>query len=230
MPGTITASGTVGGGASRLAYPAGSDTEALLETVVTLTVAQVTQLDNLTAAAAVEWERAVDLRPFLAGSADTTRRLDATTLKNGILLLDRPLAALTSISYQTIGDTSGTVLVPETEYHAEPTSATGDLRPYEQIAFAGHRWPSPLGYPYRGSVYVTGRWGYTTTVPDDVWEAIRSRAALKVFGLNRFGTTGGVSSLKEADRAVTYAPLAEALSAWKDAWTSAVRAYKNVGL
>jgi hypothetical protein len=218
------------------AYPATSDVVArLVAGGLAVSPEHADLLTAQLAASVREFERAVDLVPFLAPAGAYTRQLDPPIVRNGILILDRPLASLVSVAYQPIGDTSQT-LVAADEYTPLPAAAPADGRPYTQIAFAAHRWPGPLGYPFRGSIYVNGRWGYSTTVPDDVWEAIAGRAAARAFPHVRTAQTGGVASVTRGagegqTETVSWGGVPPGiLEEWKAAWSAAVAAYHDVGL
>ena len=218
------------------AYPTGAEVAALLTAAgVTLTAAQEALLDGFAAAAAATWEDLTDLHPFLAAETDSTRRQNAPVTRDGLLRLDRPLATLTSVAYQPLGDTS-TAMVSPAEYVGSPINAEADGRPYWEIAFGGHRWGRPLAYGARGSLYVTGRWGYTTVLPDHIWEGLRAQAALRGFAPQLVGArvaAGNIKSWKDADRSVDYGALTEVVGAWAQAWGSieqTTASFRNVAL
>jgi len=231
--GSGIASGTTPTVPPYTSYPTGSDVADLIAAAgITLTPAQEALLDGYAAAAAQTWEDMTDLHPFLAASEDSTRRQHAPVTRSGLLLLDRPLATLTSVAYQPLGDTS-TALVSPDEYLAAPVNAAADGKPYWEIAFAAHRWGAPLAYGARGSLYVAGRWGYTTVVPANVWEGLRSQAAFRVVIAQTVGSVGAISGWKDADRSLDYRPLAETVAGWQQAWgalTQTAATYRNVNL
>jgi len=213
------------------AYPDGGDVQMLTDAAgITLTAAQAGLLDGYAAAAAAMWEDLTGQHPFLAAAEDSVRRQDAPVSPDGLLWLDRPLAALTSVSYQPAGNPSGT-LVAADAYLAIPVNAEDDLVPYHGLLFRGHRWGAPLGYWYRGSLYVTGRWGYTTELPANVWEGIRSQAALKLVTAQTVGAVGAIKGWKDGNRSIEYRPLAETVGGWQQAWGSIAAmtaAYRNM--
>jgi hypothetical protein len=214
-------------------YPDGADVQALVAAAgITPTAAQAALLDGYAAAAAAMWEDLTGQHPFLAAATDSTRRQDAPVTPSGLLFLDRPLAVLTEISYQPAGSATSQVLAADA-YQALPVNAADDLVPYHGLIFRGHRWGAPLGYWYRGSLYVEGRWGYTTAVPANVWEGIRSQAALKLVTAQTVGSVGAIKGWKDGNRSMDYRPLAESLAGWQQAWGSLAQTaatYRNVGL
>jgi hypothetical protein len=212
------------------AYPDGADVQTLVAAAgITLTAAQAALLDGYAAAAAAMWEDLTGQHPFLAAAEDSVRRQDAPVTPSGLLFLDRPLAVLTEISYQPAGSATSQVLAADA-YQALPINAAADLVPYHGLIFRGHRWGAPLGYWYRGSLYVEGRWGYTTELPANVWEGIRSQAALKLVVAQTVGAIGAISAWKDGNRGINYRPLAETVSGWQQAWGSIAAmtaAYRN---
>jgi hypothetical protein len=215
------------------AYPAAADLAARLGAAgYSLTPEQWALLAQQAAAAAAEFERRVDLLPFLAEASPTTRQVDPPINRAGILILDRPALSITQIAYQPQGDTS-TTLIAGTEWNALPVAAGGDGRPYTQIQFSAPQWYGPLGYPFRGALYVTGRWGAFGTVPDDAWEGIAARGCLRAYPLLRQAQTEGVQTVSrpgEQGASLTWAAGSPLVEEWKAAWQSAVAAYRDVGL
>lgn len=182
------------------AYPTAAEVQAFLVAGgVTVSSALLAQLPVMALAAIQSFESETDRKPLLAAAG--TRRFDPPDTRDGSLYLEADLAAApTSVSYQPAGQPA-TALVATTvdvlgDYDVEPFNASAKGEPFTKLVFRRWRYGGGwCGDAYRGSLYVTGLWGYGVQIPDDAWKAILRLAAceaLTVLALD----SGGVSSLK----------------------------------
>ena len=102
-----------------------------------------------------------------------TRTYDPPSSQKGILPLGQDLA---SDGGTVVITARGITQVVNVDYFLGPPNADNEGRPWTWLEF-----PSSLGYPltpvFRRSMVITGRWGASIAVPDDVWEAERQYAA-----------------------------------------------------
>src|ERR1051325_262461 len=127
------------------------------------------RLDLKALAAKAAWENLTDWTPWLKDSADVTRYYDPPTMGGGRgrdLWLGAGLLSITELRTGISPTSTGSVLVLNQDYRLWPYNAAIEGKPYEMIEFA---W-SHHGLPR--SVSVTGKFGYSETIPDDAWDAI----------------------------------------------------------
>src|SRR5687767_1991754 len=161
----------------KTAYPTATDVQAVL----TAAGIALGTLDTTTAAAAgvTDFERRVG-RKMLAPAGTLTRYYPPPTNREGYLDLGRDLAACTSVQYQPEGATAETLAL-DTDYWLLPLNARSDdpARPWTGIQLA-RRWTETPGPEQPAALHralrVTGRWGYDTTIPEDVWLPMVYRA------------------------------------------------------
>ena len=132
---------------------------------------------GLAAAAQTEFQERTGRIPFLKDSVDVSRSydppgayssLETTFYKGGekILELDAGLLSCTSVYLGVVvPDNVGTAMDLQRQLRFMPANAAAMGHPYEWIEFYFPVYGAP------SSVVVTGRWGYATEVPDDVWQA-----------------------------------------------------------
>lgn len=230
-------------------YPDAADLSAFLASLgVTVTAALTAQLPAAAAASVSAWETATKRRPFVASATGTPvlRRFDPPTFhSDGVSTLYLPdLLAQEDITvgYQPSGSTL-TTWTEGTDYCFGPVNAAADGLPYEWLEIYRHRWTQPLGASLRNSLRITGRWGYAAEVPDDVWYALLGRGFYHVFAAVRQGATGGVLSIEDADRKISFGienwtqlllpyvgPLTGTNAGNGGIWGDAVRLYQKVSL
>lgn len=219
----------------RANYPTGEDVRAYLEAAsLVVSTALAEQLDTAAEAGRLDFEQRTDRLPFLAGATDTTRRFDPPKAGSARLWLKPDLAALTSITYQP-GGASAETLTLDTDFSLLPFNAAADEQPYTAIDFTPWRgfgaWAS--SYPaYRGSIRITGRWGYQTTLPENAWLAILAAGSLSLLPQLSFGLTSGLVEWHEKDRGERYGadPLAGLAAGWQASLNRTVAIYKRMNL
>lgn len=167
------------------AYPTGSDVQTSLTAEG---LAYPPNCSGYATAASERWEQMTTYMPFLAESVDSEsyftnpeRGLDYISFEGGFV-------AVTSVTVNlTPDDTTGTVLTLHTDYELEPYNALLRNEPYRRLVFR-----TSLYRGYR-SIKVIGKRGYSTTITDDDWVAIRNYAK----GLALTEVMQGTGTLKE---------------------------------
>ena len=208
------------------AYPTATDLQAFLTAHgVTLTSGQEVQCASAIAAGIADFERATDRKPFLAGPS-VAKVLDPPTMYDegrSILFLKRDLATFTSLVYQPTNGTAETLVRGE-DFQLQPYDAddTDEFRPFDRIDFYGRRWLSPHAASVRYSLTLTGTWGYSTILPDDVWQAMLCQGAGGMWTILRQYNTNGMLGWKDGDRSVDYG--IQSWSALSDAWAAQYQA------
>lgn len=178
------------------------------------------------------FERACN-RVILAGTQET--RLLDPPVQGGILLLGRnELASLVSIAYQPSGS-SATSWVAGTDYVALPQNAASQGVPITSLSLVRQWWPSywsPL--TYAGSIQVTGRFGYATSIPALAWRGMLAMAALDLVPqLEQSSDRGGViewQSGQEREKYAATGPLGVFSDRCQSVVTQAVKAYRRLTL
>ena len=165
-------------------YPTAGDVEALLKSAKywpadgdTTGIALAREQAAIAAAgAAREFENRTGWLPFLAGPTATTRLFDATD-GYGVLEFGAGLLADPAPVFKLA--TGDTVYGPDTSYWLQPANAPYQDLPYTRLQsvhslFGGRvsSWPNRLS--------ITGRWGYCSSLPPDVWVAIQKKAGVEV--------------------------------------------------
>lgn len=132
-------------------------------------------------------------RPFLKGATDQTRKFDPAfsiaggpMIPNGgvILPLRGGLLECTSVK---IGSRT---LTRNTEYWTEPSH----MSPWTRIRFNTIYWSKPQ------MIEITGKWGYSETIPADLFVAIRDLTAYQILSnIKANQVMSGIESWKEGD-------------------------------
>lgn len=168
-------------------YPTGNDIELLLKTAKlwpsdsdeNAVLFSQEQAAIAASGAAAEFERRTGWLPFLADSANSTRTFETTDL-SGVLDLG---GSVLSVAGVNLGERELTL---DRDYWLVRTHAG---RPVTRLQFL---WPhhASLLHKTPADIAVNARWGYTATVPADVWAAIQKYAGVLVLTSleNRQGT------------------------------------------
>lgn len=208
-------------------YPTASDLQSFLEGAgIVVGSAIKLQLDSVIRGAIKDFERECN-RKFLAGSA-STRKLDPPT-NTDTLVLDRDLATLVSFTYAPSGATP-TVWVEGTDFKAYPLNAVADEIPYTYIEINRLAWEHPLNIVYKGSIQINGRWGYSLSVPDDVWMGMVLLGAVTSICMAASITTSGVRFKRVEDYEVEYGSGAysQQISLWSKQVRSVINNYRRL--
>jgi hypothetical protein len=168
---------------SHSTFPADSDIQAFI-VASGVTVPTGFDYTGLGALAQREFELGTGRIPFLKDASDVTRRFDppggpahgsgagSFTGTFGAygggpyLEFAAGLVTATSIvKWITSATPAGTAMVDGTDYLLMPLNAPAEGKPWEGLQIL-----IPT-YGGRGSIAVTGKWGYSATIPEDVWQA-----------------------------------------------------------
>lgn len=131
---------------------------------------------GIAGAAQIEFQERTGRIPFIKDSSDVARvfdppgaysALEQTFYKGGekILELDSGLLSCTSIYLGVTPDNTGTQMDLARQLRLMPANAPAMGHPYEWVEFYFPVYGAP------SSIVITGKWGYSATVPDDVWQA-----------------------------------------------------------
>ncbi|MBI1332703.1 MAG: hypothetical protein GC165_07465 [Armatimonadetes bacterium] len=153
---------------SHSAFPTQAEVEAFL-TSVSASFGSYDCSGDLAAAIGIV-ERETGWLPFLMDAADVTRTFDPPMLSvqgfaspnNGLMVPLR--AGLLSVTSVVVDSTP---LVQNQDFWLEPSYRL----PWSWIKFRTTYIAPPQ------SLAITGKWGYSATVPDDLWTAVRDYAA-----------------------------------------------------
>lgn len=177
---------------ARSAYPTASDVITALASAGILTT-DFPYLSSLAQGAAENGRVQVEKycnRTFLAGSS-TARYFDPVTNGRTLWL---PVEA-TAISSVVVG---GSTLTLNSQYWLLPYNYSDDGIPINRIDFFNIYF-SPLVPGNRRSVVVTGTWGYGSTIPEPVWQAMLAVAQWNLMPAIRETQNIGAEDWREAD-------------------------------
>lgn len=214
-------------------YPTGTDLVLLLKSInafpadglTTLIALATEQADIAAQAAADEFENSTGWLPFLANPTATPRYFDHTN-QTGILDFQGGLIA-DPAPVVSIGDTTYTL---NENYYLQPANAPDRRKAYTQMQFtqthfSGRTWSLP------NRITITGRWGYCTTLPGDVWAAIQKKGGVQLLAsmenLQNIGSISqdGFSKSYDVTGVITQLQL---LTTWGNDFTKFVTRYTRV--
>lgn len=161
-------------------------------------------------AAADAFQRETGWVPFLRDGSDVARLFDCPEMGfpfNWRVPFAAGLLAVTSVESAWDG-TTGTAKTATLDYLLGGGDGT-DTRPYQ--------WLDLRHFPGRQpqSIRIVGRWGYSATVPDDVYLAVLSKAAAD-YVRARDGGAGNVRSVKQGPVQFDYGAAGEGPTAALD--------------
>lgn len=201
--------------------------------------------DSIMLAAVSEFEYETDYVPFLAGSQDTTRSYDPSgperrhsghvysVIRGGskYLEIDGGLVSLTSVVTGITFDDTGTpqtgiTRVLNRDFTIRPENAPARNRPYEWIEFF-----FPM-YGMANSIQITGKFGFCTTLPAQVWRAILDRGVAIVLNDTTPAVNNGVIRWQEADSAEAFAemPFEKVIALIDRRWRKTIEQYKRMDM
>ena len=157
-----------------------------------------------------------------------TRSFDPPISPRLLLDLRTDLLSVSSLTIQ------GVAQVAATDYWLEPFDAPQDGKPYRRVEFAVARWGwagPPITAALRRCIVITGSWGYSATVPDQVYDAILAQGAIDCYPELALAVSRGLQMKREGDVEAMYArgkgngPLFEEMSAWQLRVADAINNY-----
>lgn len=158
-------------------------------------------------------------QPFLAGGSDTTRTLDPPEYGNR-LWLPCGLCAFTSLTINGVARTL------DTDFYLYEPDAAVRSRPYAAIEFVG----SFISRRQR-SIAITGRWGWSTTLPAGAREAILTQAMLQCQSELALAISRGLYSIRDEHMETRYGgggvtPLMKEGEYWKQRYNESLREFR----
>lgn len=213
-------------------YPTAIDLYGFLTGAgLTPAAALMPQLGPAVLAAKQDFEQAIQRR-MLADLTITQRRFDPPA-KVGSILFIPDAVEITDVHYQPVGwEVSTFNRGIDYELYPDEALATGvqpgesQYRPITGLRF-WRRWSLPQSVRTRRGLYVTGRWGYADTLPEQAFRGILARAASALFTQVLIGRTSGILSWKDADRSVTYVDWLKLKMGWDDEAARVVSHYRR---
>jgi hypothetical protein len=201
-------------------FPGDSDIESLL-TGSGLTVPSGYSFSGLGAWAQGEFQQRTGRVPFLEDSVDVARvfdppggrsKLEPSFYLGGEKLLELK-AGLLSCNAVAVGVTpdnpDGQAMDLARQLRLLPSNAAVEGKPYSQIEFYFPVYGAP------NSIVVTGKWGYSSAVPDDVWAACLRLGAAKAAADILEGITASPSRIKAGEDLIQQDSFHELGEAWR---------------
>ena len=178
-----------------MSYPTGDDLHAFLVQAGMIKANASDSLDysGYMDAAIQQWEQDSYYQPFLFSGSESQRTYDCP---DGFFLDIQ--AGLMSASSVTL---DGRVLVAGLDFDLFPYNAPAKGKPYTAVRF---RYFLKHYAFFNADIKVTGNWGYCSTLPADVKQALLSLAASNLMGSTAF-VTGFVNQIKQDDITIGYA-------------------------
>lgn len=167
-------------------------------TTIGVTASGSADLTALLASATLEFETRTGRQKYQGDAGTTAVRYTIPPLQgNSVRLTIADCWAITEIKVNYSGGSTGKVLTEYDDFIYRPDGYTQKRRPIEAIQFVHMPSIEP------GSILVTGKLGYASDMPTDVFEAILSGAAAQLM-IQQAGESGSVTEEKNGDRSVKY--------------------------
>ena len=206
------------------AYPTSTDLQTYLATTNLATAGL--DLDRAIAGSVAGFQEATGRLPFLAVSG--TRLFDPPTGPGLMLDLRADVVGISSIAINGQAQTEGE------DYWVRPYNNDQIGKPFNLVEFSAYKWPLRWSFAlpqWKQSISITANWGYSTTLPDDVWDALLQGGAYRVYQALALRVSGGLHSARVDDEELIFsrdadtAPLAPEANAWKQTFNEAVLRY-----
>lgn len=211
---------------TRSAYPTSAELQAFLEGCgITVVASLSAQFTNFLNSALAELENKIN-RTILAPASET-KYFDPPMGRDQILFIP-DMCSVTSVVYTPLSGTS-TTFTANDDYFLQPYDALSRYRPYTQIQF-DHKWYGPLLNGSRRSLAITGRYGYWTAIPDDIYQAVMYIAATNALMMAGASASAGVESKKIEDFEVRYGnqPYNSLVTSWKGTVSEVINDYRRI--
>lgn len=177
------------------------------------------QLDiaNKIASAVGEWNNSTRYSPFLSTGTDETRKFDPPH-GSRYLFFDIGLVSLTSVVI------SGIPYTLDQDFFLWPANCDKMNEPWLGLEFLRRVHGAPR------SVSITGKFGYSLTVPDQAWEAVMCKVLALCQPELATALTGGVFRFEEGSLKIQYASgsesvLSRELAQWEKTFNSAKKSF-----
>jgi hypothetical protein len=180
-----------------MAAPTTTDLTNFL-TTIGVTASGSADLSALLNSATLEFETRTGRQKYQGDTGVTAVRYTIPALQgNSVRLTIADCWAITEVRTNYSGAGTGVVLTEYTDYIHRPDGHTQKKQPIEAIQFVYMPSIEP------GSILITGKLGYASDMPADVFQAILSRAASQLL-IQQAGESATVAEEKQGDRSVKY--------------------------
>jgi hypothetical protein len=167
-------------------------------TTIGVTASGSADLSALLNSATLEFETRTGRQKYQGDTGVTAVRYTIPALQgNSVRLTIADCWAITEVRTNYSGGSTGVVLTEYTDFIHRPDGHTQKKRPIEAIQFVYMPSIEP------GSILITGKLGYASDMPADVFEAILSGAAAQLM-TQQAGESGTITDEKNGDRSVKY--------------------------
>jgi hypothetical protein len=171
--------------------------------VIGVTASGSAVLATILADATQEFEERTGRQKYEGDSATTAVRYTLPWPQGkSVLLTIADCWTITEVRVDYSGAGTGTALTEWDDYVLRPTGYAQKSRPVEAIQF--QNLPSTKA----GSILITGKLGYASSMPSAVFEAILCRASAMLIE-RQAGESGTITEEKNADRSVKYSSAEE---------------------
>ncbi len=186
------------------------------------------------ALAQTEFQNRTGLIPFLKDASDVSRSYDPPGPRSKletyyylggekVLELDAGLLSCTSVALGVTPDTpDGQTMDLQRQLRLMPANAPVKGRPYTWIEFFFPVYGAP------SSVVVTGKWGYSATVPEDVWQGCLRLAASMAAKDVLQGILSGPTTISAGEDEITQDSFRELGLAWDQYASAVIDRYKLI--
>jgi hypothetical protein len=140
-----------------------------------------------------DFEMLTGIKPFKADANASTTIFSSAHESGDALYLPTTYFTLTSLKANVTPSDAGTELVVDQDYFLLPEAG-----PYDMVRFRG---PRSFGIK---DFSVTGRKGYSTTIPEDVFEAILLKAAVTIYNYQINIAGGNYEKVKQGPVELDY--------------------------
>lgn len=209
------------------AYPTAAEVQSFLEACgITVSAGLLTQLDNFVEQAVDTFEDEAG-RVILAGSSET-RYFDPPVEKGTQVLYIPDMVTVTTVSFTPMNGTATTLTVND-DYFLMPYDAAVRYEPFTMMKFAP-RWSGPLTSGLFRSIAITGRYGYWTSIPNDVYMAVMNLAAANGLLMQGANASTGVVRKKIEDFEVEYGSNSYSgqVKAWTNLAEQTIKRYRRI--
>jgi hypothetical protein len=180
-----------------MAAPVAADLTAFM-TGMGVTLPASVDEDGLLAAATLEFENRTGRKKYQGDATTTAIRYTLPWPQGALIRLTiNDVWALTEVRTGYTASGTGKVLEEYTDYLVSPPNPSTIGRPVEGIIF---RYAPPTN---PGEILITGKLGYASSMPSDVFVAIIHNAAANAL-IQIAGASGSKSEEKQGDRAIKY--------------------------
>lgn len=167
-------------------------------------------------------------RQFIPDVSDTSRVYDG----NGTSQMDiDDMVSLTGVTilgvYSDPGYTITDVVLTEEYRHGRSRLVAGHGS-IPALSAVGVYHPTQLCFPVgRQNIQVTGQFGYATSIPKDVWNAVAGECAHRIAQNTVFRPLGRVTNQKTVSESITYKVDLPVIAGWRERYRHILARYRR---